>query len=169
MDMSLVPSERIEQRIFVIRGRKVMLDADLAELYGVPTKVLKQAVKRNSERFPEDFMFILTVYEARNLRSQIVTLGEDSTHFRWRPMAFTEQGVAMLSSVLKSERAILVNIQIIRVFTRMREMIQGYKDLLEKVEAMEKTYDEQFVTVFEALRHLLSEPDSSQDEIGFKS
>ncbi|MEI7512425.1 MAG: ORF6N domain-containing protein [Candidatus Uhrbacteria bacterium] len=130
MDLTLIPLERIENRIFIIRGKKVMLDRDIAELYGVETKVLNQAVKRNIERFPEDFMFELSLNEAESLRSQFVTSNIGRGGARYLPVVFTEQGVAMLSSVLKSKRAIQVNIQIIRTFTKLREMVleSDFKD-----------------------------------------
>lgn len=164
----IVPAERIADKIHVIRGRKVMLDRDLAELYGVPTKALKQAVKRNIARFPSDFMFELSQDEHRNLRSQIVTLKTGRGGMGWAPFAFTEQGVAMLSSVLNSDRAILVNIQIIRTFTRLRELLAENGHLRLKLEAMEQRYDKQFKAVFDAIRQLLTEPPSSSNEIGFK-
>src|SRR5687768_5455797 len=127
-----LPEESLFKKIYVIRGQKVLLDIDLAELYGVETKRLKEAVKRNLDRFPEDFMFVLTSKEFTNLRSQIATSSWGGT--RYPPMAFTEQGIAMLSSVLNSPRAIAINIQIMRVFVKMRQMITSYKDLLEKIE-----------------------------------
>ncbi|MCE9586193.1 ORF6N domain-containing protein [Candidatus Uhrbacteria bacterium] len=168
MDISVIPVERIESRIFLIRGQKVMLDRDLAELYGVKTQVLNQAVKRNSKRFPEDFMFQLTLNEAEYLISQIVISNIGRGGVRKPPLAFTEQGVAMLSSVLKSDRAILVNIQIIRTFTKLREMISENDHLRRKLEIIEKQYDEQFKIVFDVLRRLLDDEESTQPEIGFK-
>ena len=148
---SLVPVEVIEKKILSIRGHKVMLDSELAELYGVPTKALKQAVKRNIKRFPDDFMFALTYQEVRNLRSQIVTSSPSSWGgSRYSPMAFTEHGVAMLSSVLNSERAIEVNILIIRAFIKLREMIVSQKDLVRRLDDLEKKYDGQFKIVFDA-------------------
>jgi len=142
-----------------------MIDWDLAELYGVETKVLKQAVRRNIKRFPNDFMFDLTKDEFENLRSQIVTSSWGGA--RYLPMAFTEQGVAMLSSVLKSDRAIQVNIQIMRAFTQLRQMLSTHKDLKRKIESMEKKYDQQFQVVFEAIKQLLTEEDKSKKKIGF--
>ena len=150
---TLVPVERIASKIYLIRGMKVMLDRDLAELYGVETKVLKQAVRRNVDRFPADFMFEFTKDEFNNLRSQIVTSSWGGA--RYLPMAFTEQGVAMLSSVLKSNRAIQVNIQIMRAFTKLRKMLSTHKDLKRKIESMEKKYDQQFQIIFEAIKQLL--------------
>jgi hypothetical protein len=129
-----VPVERITSKIYLIRGQKVMPDRDLAELYGVETKVLKQAVRRNSKRFPEDFMFELSAGEFKNLRSQFVTSSWGG--IRYKPMAFTEQGVAMLSSVLNSERAIQVNNQIMRAFTKLRQMLATNADLRRKIEDM---------------------------------
>jgi hypothetical protein len=162
---SLIPDERIINRIFFIRGKKVMIDRDLAELYGVKTGVLNQAAKRNSKRFPEDFMFQLTKQEADVfLRSQFVTseknLKSQNVISSWGgrrklPLVFTEQGVAMLSSVLKSERAIQANIQIMRTFTHLREILSTHKDLREKVEKMERKYDNRFKVVFDAIRQLL--------------
>ena len=142
-----------------------MIDRDLAELYGVPTKVFNQAVKRNVERFPDDFMFQMTKEESGNWRSQFVTSKAD----RRPPYVFTEQGVAMLSSVLKSKRAVQVNIQIIRTFTKLREMLATHADLKKKIEAMERKYDKQFRIVFEAIKQLLQEPDKPKPEIGFRS
>ncbi|MEK7473399.1 MAG: ORF6N domain-containing protein [Patescibacteria group bacterium] len=168
MESVLVPFERIEQRIYLIRGKKVMLDRDLAELYGVKTHVLNQAVKRNIKRFPEDFMFKLSLDEAQNLISQFVISSSGWGGRRHVPLAFTEQGIAMLSSVLKSERAILVNIQIIRTFTKLREMISENDYLRRKLEAMEMQYDEQFKIVFDALRRVLTVEDEPKSEIGFK-
>ena len=132
-NLSLIPQEVIESKILVFRGKKVMLDRDLAFLYDVPTKVFNQAVKRNIKRFPEDFMFQLTKEEYKSLRSQFVTL-KRGQHSRYLPHVFTEHGILMLSSVLNSERAIQVNIQIMRTFTKMREILLNYKDLKEKIE-----------------------------------
>lgn len=168
MESNIVPFERIERRIYLIRGQKVMLDRDLAELYGVKTHVLNQAVKRNIKRFPEDFMFKLSLDEARNLISQIVISSSGWGGRRHAPFAFTEQGIAMLSSVLKSERAIMVNIQIIRTFTKLREMISENDYLRRKLEAMEMQYDEQFKIVFDAIRRILTEDEEPKTEIGFR-
>ena len=148
----------IENKIFIIRGRKVMIDHDLADLYGVKTKELNKAVKRNLERFPSDFMFGLTVEESKSLRFQIGTSNAGRGGRRYLPHAFTEQGVAMLSSVLHSRRAIQVNIQIMRAFAKIREMILSHKDLQRKIDGMEKKYDGQFKVVFNALRKLLKRP-----------
>ncbi|MEK9150329.1 MAG: ORF6N domain-containing protein [Candidatus Desantisbacteria bacterium] len=166
----LVPIERIEEKILLMRGQKVMLDKDLARLYGVETKVLVQAVKRSIERFPEDFMFQLTKEELGEiLRSQFVTSSWGGR--RYLPYAFTEQGVAMLSSVLNSKRAISVNIQIIRVFTKLRRMAMDYVELKGKIEEIERKYekhDQQFKVVFDAIKRLLATPVKEIKVIGFK-
>jgi hypothetical protein len=141
-ETSLIPQETIERKILFFRGKKAILDRDLVVLYGVQTKVLKQAVRRNAKRFPDDFMFELTAKEFDNWRSQFVTSKSDKMGLRYKPMAFTEQGVAMLSSVLNSERAIHVNIQIMRTFTKLREMILTHKELKQKIESMERKYEE---------------------------
>lgn len=158
MTESLVrlPEERIQQTIFVIRGERVMLDRDLAALYGVPTKALKQAVRRNLSRFPIDFMFVLSKGEFENWRSQFVTSNADRKGLRYPPMAFTEQGVAMLSSVLNSERAIEVNIEIMRAFVRLRRMLSSNVELARKLAELEKKYDRQFKIVFDAIRELMT-------------
>jgi hypothetical protein len=164
----LIPVEAIADKIFLIRSQKVMLDADLAGLYGVPTRTLNQAVSRNVERFPEDFMFQLSWDEAKGLlRSQFVTL-KRGQHLKYRPYAFTEQGVAMLSSVLKSKRAVQVNIAIMRAFVRLREILATHKDLARKLTAMEKKYDAQFRVVFEAIHKLMAPaPLPPKRQIGF--
>ena len=148
----IIPVEIIERKIYFIRGHKVMLDSDLAEMYAVATKVLLQAVKRNLSRFPGDFMFQLNYQEVAALRSQIVTSKTGRGGRRYPPYAFTEQGVAMLSSVLNSERAIEVNIQIMRAFVKLRELMATHKDLARKLDDMEKKYDAQFKVVFDAIR-----------------
>ncbi len=163
----MIPQETIETKIYIIRGQKVMIDYDLAYLYGVSTKVFIQAVKRNKRRFPHDFMFQLTSTEFEILRSQIVTSSWGGR--RYLPYAFTEQGVAMLSSVLNSERAIQVNIQIMRAFTKMREMVIGYADLKRKIDDMEKKYDHQFKVVFDAIRQLMAPPVREKRKIGFST
>ena len=166
--MEIVPQEIIESKIYLLRGRKVMLDKDLAILYGVETKVLNQAVKRNIKRFPDDFMFQLNRDETSELsRSQFVTL-KKGQNIKYLPYAFTENGVAMLSSVLNSDRAITVNIQIMRTFTRLREMIATHKDLQKKIAEMEKKYDHQFKVVFDAIKQLLAPPEIKKKKIGFK-
>ena len=155
--MALVPIEQIESKVFLIRDKRVMIDADLAKLYGVPTKRLNEQVKRNKKRFPEDFMFQLTKDERDELVANCDQL-EKLKHSSSYPYAFTEQGVAMLSSVLNSERAILVNIQIMRTFTKLREMLLTHVELKRKIEAIEGKYDQQFKIVFEAIRKLLESP-----------
>jgi phage regulator Rha-like protein len=166
-EKSLIPVERIEKAILLIRGQKVMLDAHLAELYGVETKVLVQAVKRNIERFPEDFMFQLSQAEFAILRSQFVT-SSDWGGRRYPPYAFTEQGVAMLSSVLHSQRAVQVNIEIVRAFIRLRQMLASHVELARKLDALEKKYDAQFRQVFEAIRQLMAPPEPKRRPIGFR-
>jgi phage regulator Rha-like protein len=169
MPDSIVPAELIERKIYLIRDKKVMLDSDLAKLYDVETKVLNQAVKRNIARFPEDFMFQLNKEEASELsRSQIVTL-KRGQNIKYLPHAFTENGVAMLSSILNSERAIQVNIQIMRTFTKIRKMLASHKDLKQKIEEMEKKYDSQFKIVFNAIKELMSPPEKPIRKIGFKT
>jgi len=166
---SLVPVERIERAILLIRGKKVMLDADLASLYGVETRVLVQAVKRNLERFPADFMFQLSKEEVDFLRSQIVTLKRGrGQHTKYLPYAFTEQGVAMLSSVLRSPRAIQVNIEIMRAFVRLRQMLASHAELARKLDALEKKYDVQFKAVFDAIRQLMAPPEPKKRRLGFR-
>jgi len=150
----LVPIERIEKKIFQIRGKKIMLDKDLAELYEVRTKVLLQSVKRNIRRFPDDFMLHLTREEMSNLRSQFVTSSWGGR--RYRPYAFTQEGIAMLSSILNSERAIMVNIQIMRVFVDLRRVTLTYVGLKRKINDMEKKHDSHFAIVFEAIRKLIA-------------
>jgi hypothetical protein len=164
----LVPVEMIERRIYFVREQKVMLDSELAELYQVPTKVFNQAVRRNRTRFPKDFMFQLSRDEDESLRSQIVTSKIGRGGRRYRPYVFTEQGVAMLSSVLNSERAVQVNIAIMRAFVRLREMVGSNKELATKLEALEKKYDGQFRVVFQAIRKLMQPPPSTTSRrIGF--
>jgi len=163
---SLIPLERIERSILLIHGQKVMLSTDLAELYQVEPRVLVQAVKRNIARFPEDFMFQLTEEEFYNLKSQFVISSWGGLR-RAKPYAFTEQGVAMLSSVLNSERAIKVNIEIMRAFVRLRRLLASHADLARKLEALEKKYDTQFKVVFEAIRELMRPPETKKRPIGF--
>jgi len=161
----MLPAETITSKIYYIRKSKVMLDRDLAELYGVETGQLKRAVRRNIDRFPKDFMFELNDEEHENLRCQFGTSSWGGT--RYKPMAFTEQGVAMLSSVLNSKRAIQVNIQIMRAFNKLRQMLAAHEDLKRKIEAMEARYDKQFQIVFEAIRQLLEEDEKPKRKIGF--
>lgn len=167
--MTAEVTARVERAILVIRGQRVMLDETLAELYGVPVKVLNQGVKRNAGRFPPDFMFQLTAEEGRRLRSHFVTskpAGRGGR--RYEPYAFTEQGVAMLSSVLRSERAVSVNIEVMRAFVRMRRVLQEHGDLAQKLAQLEKKYDGQFRAVFDAIRDLMTPPAKPKARIGFK-
>lgn len=168
MANEIIPVERIQKTIYLIRGQKVMLDRDLAALYEVPTKVLKQAVKRNVDRFPEDFMFVLTQEEFMKWRSQFVTSIPDRMGLRHPPMAFTEQGVAMLSGVLNSARAIRVNIAIMRAFVQLRALLVTHTDLARKLEEIEKKYDAQFRVVFDAIRQLMTPPEPPRKRIGFQ-
>jgi ORF6N domain len=161
----IIEIQDVAQRIYTIRGVKAMLDRDLAELYEVETKVLKQAVRRNARRFPSDFMFELTYQEFNNLRSQIVTSSWGGT--RYKPMAFTEQGVAMLSGILNSDRAIDVNIAIMRVFVQLRHLVIEHAELKREVEALRKQTEEHFEIVFTVLDKLVSDGDSSNKKIGF--
>jgi hypothetical protein len=173
----LIPVEAIADKIFLIRGQKVMLDRDLAQLYGVETKALNQAVKRNQDRFPDDFMFQLTAQEAKLLRCQNGTSNLESQSGTSKPgrggrrylaYAFTEQGVAMLSSVLNSKRAVQVNIAIMRAFVRLRELLATHKDLARKLAAMERKYDAQFKVIFDAIRNLMTPaPLPLKRQIGF--
>ena len=162
----IISIENITGLIHLIRGKKVILDRDLASLYEVETRVLKQAVRRNIKRFPEDFMFDLTLDEDRSLRSQNVTL-KRGLHSKYPPMVFTEQGVAMLSSVLKSDRAIQVNIQIMRAFTKMRQMIFGNTELRKEIEELRADTDGKFRIVFETLDQLLFIENKPRKKIGF--
>lgn len=167
----VIPVERIARSILLIRGQKVMLDEALAALYEVEVKVLNQAVRRNAGRFPTDFMFQLTAEETVFLRSQFVTLKTGSgRHRKYLPYAFTEQGVAMLSSVLRSKRAVRVNIEIMRAFVQLRQMLSSNTDLARKLAALEKRYDAQFKVVFDAIRELTAPPESpGKRRIGFLS
>ncbi len=163
----LVPVEVIEAKILLIRGQKVMLDSDLAALYKVETKILNKAVKRNEKRFPADFMFQLTAEETKSLRFHFGTSNAGRGGRRYKPYAFTEQGVAMLSSVLNSDRAIEVNVQIMRAFVKLREMIASNKELAKKLDELEKKYDRQFKVVFDAIRQLMTPPETKEKKIGF--
>jgi hypothetical protein len=167
VNKEVIPVERIESKILILRGQKVMLDRDLAELYGVPTKNLKRAVQRNESRFPGDFAFMLDREEFANWRRQFGTSNSVKMGLRYAPMAFTEQGVAMLSSVLNSERAVQVNITIIRTFVRLRQLLASHEDLARKLAELEKKYDEQFRVVFDALHELMMPPAPPKKEIGF--
>ncbi len=172
MKIITIPLEKIINKIYLIRNQKVMLDRDLAELYGVETKRLKEAVKRNIERFPEDFMFEMSKEEFQDWRSQFATSNSDIMGLRHAPFCFTEQGVAMLSSVLNSKQAIDVNIHIIRVFTKMREMLLTHKDILLKLEQLEKATlknSNDVQIIFTALKQLLDPPIPSRKKIGYKT
>jgi len=166
---NLIPAERIETKIFLIRGQKVMLDKDLAELYGVKTKVLIQAVKRNIDRFPDDFMFQLNKEESQLLRSQIVTSNRGGR--RYLPYVFTEYGVSMLSSVLKSKKAIQVNIQIMRTFSKLRQILSTHKELAYKLKELEQKtekHDEEIQAIFDAIRQLMEPPpEKPKRKMGF--
>ena len=169
--MEIVPQQIIESKIYLLRGKKVMLDRDLATLYGVETRTLNQAVRRNINRFPEDFMFQLTTEEMENWKSQIVISNKEKMGLRKRPYVFTENGVAMLSSVLSSERAVEVNIQIMRTFTRLREMILTHKELAHKLAQLERKigkHDDEIKTIFNAIRQLMVPPEPKRRKIGFR-
>ena len=164
---AIVPPALISQKIFFVRGTRVMLDADLARLYGVATKNLNKAVKRNTSRFPSDFMFQLSPKELHSLGFQSGTSKPGRGGRRYVPYAFTEQGVAMLSSVLRSSRAVQVNVAIVRTFVRLREMLTTHEELRRKIDAMEKRYDARFRTVFETIRQMLETPIPAKKPIGF--
>lgn len=162
--LAKIPVERIEKVIYMVRGEKVMLDRDLAELYGVETRVLNQSVSRNKERFPADFMFELSREEIKGI-SQIVT--SSNIKFSKRVTVFTEQGVAMLSSVLRSKRAVSVNVEIMRTFVRLRRMLASNAELAKRLDDLEKKYDGQFKVVFDAIKRLMLPPATPKNEIGF--
>jgi len=171
-----LPDEFIEDTILLIRGKRVILDQDLARLYGVTTRVLNQAAKRNLDRFPEDFMFQLTKAETeewqrlKRLRSQFVILKKaPGTHIKYQPYAFTEHGILMLSSVLKSQRAVQVNIQIMRTFVRLRQMLASNETLIERLDELEENYDVKFKIVFRAIRQLLNPRAVKRKPIGFRT
>lgn len=171
---SLVPAQIIENRILFIRGKKVMLDRDLAALYGVATRVLNQAVKRNKERFPEDFMFQLSRGEFENWKSQFVTSNSDKMGLRKRPLAFTEHGILMLSSVLHSAQAVQVNIQIMRVFVKLRQLLVSHKELAFKLKELDgkvDKHDQEIRTIFEVIKQLMTQPEPEPEKpktpIGF--
>jgi len=168
-NLQILPDEKIVNKIFVIRQRKVMIDRDLAELYGVETRVLNQAVRRNSKRFPEDFMFQMSLEEFTNWKSQIVISNKEKMGLRKPPLVFTEQGVAMLSSVLNSDTAILVNIQIIRVFTKMREILETNQEILNKLDELERKgieQDDKIMLVFEYIKQF---EETKQQELKYKN
>ncbi len=161
----VITTDIIAGKILIIRGLKVMLDRDLADLYGVETKTLKQAVRRNIQRFPEDFMFEMTVAEFKNLRSQIVTSSWGGA--RYVPMVFTELGIAMLSSVLRSDQAIRVNIEIMRTFAKLRQLILDNEDIRREIEEIKHTSDQRFQIIFETLDQLLKPDEKREQKIGF--
>src|SRR6476646_2079731 len=163
----ILKPENLARFVFFIRSEKVMLDSDLARLYGVEARALNQAVARNRKRFPADFMFQLTRGDYESLRSQIVTSKKGRGGRRFRPYAFTEQGVAMLSSVLRSTRAVEVNIAIMRTFVQLRRLMDTNRDLARKIEALEKKYEEQFAVVFEAIKELITPLSPPKKRIGF--
>ncbi len=165
MDTIVLKEEKIASQIYLIRGEKVILDNDLAKLYGVEVKRLKEAVRRNIKRFPNDFMFELTKEEFDNLKSQFATSSWGGT--RYRPFAFTEQGVAMLSGILNSDRAIQVNIAIMRTFVQLRQWLSSHKELERKLALLENRYDKQFKLVFDAIRQLMKEEKKPLRKIGF--
>ena len=165
---SLIPIERIEQKIYVIRGERVILDSDLAAVYGVETKVLNQSVRRNLKRFPADFMFQVTKDEYTNLRSQIVTSSVDNYGGRrYLPYVFTEHGALMAANIINSERAVDASVQVVRAFVKMRNMLASNAELAKKIESMEKKYDSQFKSVFDAIKRLMLPPDKPKGSIGF--
>ncbi|MBI4367948.1 MAG: ORF6N domain-containing protein [Candidatus Omnitrophica bacterium] len=161
----LIPQETIRNKILLLRGKKVMLDRDLAKLYGVETKHLTRQVRRNKSRFPADFLLTLITQEVANLKCQFGTSSWGGT--RKPPFAFTEHGILMLSSILNSERAVQVNIQIMRTFTKLREMLTSHKELKRKIEEMEKKYDYRFKVVFKAIKELIESPRKFKRRIGF--
>jgi hypothetical protein len=168
--MTLIPAERIEKRIFLIRRKRVMVDRDLARLYGVPTSRLNEQVKRNKNRFPKDFMFQLTKREFKNWKSQFAISNSVKMGIRRQPYVFTEQGVAMLSGVLHSKRAIQVNIAIMRVFVKLREILSTHKALAHKLKQLERkieNHDEEIRAIFEAIQQLMTPPEKPKKQIGF--
>lgn len=164
---SVIPGERIEQAILLIRGQKVMLDSDLAALYGVSTSQLVQAVKRNPDRFPNDFAYRLTVKEFTILKSQSVISRSGWGGRRQPPLVFTEQGVAMLSSVLRSDKAVRVNVEIMRAFVRLRQMLATSAEFAARLTELEKKYDHQFAVVFDAIRQLAAPATTQKSEMGY--
>jgi phage regulator Rha-like protein len=167
-----VPAERIERRILLIRGHKVMLDSDLAELYQVSTKRLNEQVKRNRGRFPEDFMFQLTLEEAQSLRSQVATSNRARGGRRYFPYAFTEHGAVMLASILKSSVAVQASVEVVRAFIRLREMLAAHKELatkLAELEARIEAHDENITALFEVIRQLMEPPEKPRPRIGFRA
>jgi hypothetical protein len=166
---TLIPIELVERKIYLIRDQKVMLDRDLAQLYEVETRALNQAVRRNLDRFPEDFVFALTREEILRISQIVISSpsGKETLKFSNNVLAFTEQGVAMLSGVLKSKRAMQVNVAIMRAFVKLREMISSNKELAKKLQELEKKYDMQFKVVFDAIRELMKHPEPKEKKVGF--
>jgi len=172
---ALVPVEIIERKILLIRGDKVMLDADMAELYGVATKRLNEQIRRNSDRFPEDFAFQLNAEEWQSIkshddlnRSQIATGSQKHRDPRFLPWVFTEHGAIMAATVLNSKQAVAMSVYVVRAFVKLREMLTTHKDLAKKLEEMEKKYDSQFKVVFDAIRQLMTPPETKKRKIGFR-
>ena len=168
-NIQIHPDENIINKIFVIRGKKVMIERDLAELYGVETRVLNQAVRRNPKRFPEDFMFMMSPEEFTNWKSQIVISNKEKMGLRKPPLVFTEQGVAMLSSVLNSDTAILVNIQIIRVFAKMREILKSNQEILNKLDKIERKDIEQDEKIMLIFKYIKQFKEAKQQELEYKN
>jgi hypothetical protein len=169
METSIVVQEEIlAQQIYILRGKRVMFDYDLANLYEIETRVLKQQVRRNRERFPEDFMFELTRKEWEEVITICDNLSIYSRYKPFPPFAFTEQGVAMLSSVLRSKRAIMVNIAIMRAFVKLRQLLESNKDLAKRIDALEERYDKKFLLVFEAIKELIRQDNEPREMIGYK-
>jgi len=163
-----IPMERVENRILTIRGHRVMVDTDLAGVYGVPTKALNQAIKRNADRFPDDFMFQLSREEADSIRSQTVTLKTvRGKHWKYLPYVFTEHGAIMAASVLNSPRAIEASVYVVRAFVKMREVLATHKELVQRLDEMEGKYDRQFKVVFDAIRALMEPPKTTTRRIGY--
>jgi len=171
MSKNLISLERVVDRILLIRDQRVLLDSELAQLYGVDTKILTKAVKRNTDRFPSDFIFQLTIEETGRLRFQNGTSNNDSSKRggrRYRPYVFTEQGVAMLSTVLRSKQAVAVNIEIMRAFVEMRRMAEKHRDLSKRLDTLEQKYDSQFSEIFRILKSMILPPEEPRKQIGFK-
>ncbi|MEI6681118.1 MAG: ORF6N domain-containing protein [Bacteroidota bacterium] len=161
-------AEELTRQIYFLQGRRVMFDFDLAELYGMETRVLKQQVRRNKDRFPDDFMFELTREEWEEVITNCDNLSIYSRFKPFPPFAFTEQGVAMLSSVLRSKRAIMVNIAIMRAFVNLRQLIDANKELIRRIDSLEEKYDKKFMLVFEAIKELIREEEKPREKIGYK-
>ena len=166
-DKSVLPVERIERAILVLRGERVILDSEISLLYEVETRALIQAMKRNPDRFPPDFAFQLTLEEVESLGDRLGGTSPGRGGRRFRPYAFTEQGVAMLSSVLRTERAVRVNVEVMRVFVRLRHVVSSQAEVIRRLDEMEQKYDAQFGAVFDALRELMAPPESARKQIGF--